>query len=110
QERVAVADEKENIRLVAVVENVEDLSDLSFVLKSDALAEDLVLTGAAKLALTVTDNGETYSIGEVSFAAKDGVVYVKCVVELGSQYAEASFTAELTVGGITKTVAINALA
>ncbi|MDE7095725.1 MAG: hypothetical protein K2O23_04470, partial [Anaeroplasmataceae bacterium] len=109
QERVAV-EEKENIRLVAVVENVDDLSDLSFVLKSDALAEDLVLTSAAKVALTVTNNGETYSIGEVSFAAKDGVVYVKCVVELDSKYAAASFTAELTVGGITKTVAINALA
>ncbi|MDE6407111.1 MAG: InlB B-repeat-containing protein [Anaeroplasmataceae bacterium] len=109
QERVAV-DDVEHIRLVAVVENIADLSGLSFVLKGGSLATDLVLTNAAKYAYRVTNNGETYSIGEVSFEAKDGVVYVKCVVKLDSKYVADSFTAELTVGGITKTVTINALA
>lgn len=109
QERVA-ADDVEHVRLVAVVENIEDLSDLSFVLKSSAFENDLVLTAAAKVAKRITDHGETYSLGGVTFDVKDGVVYIKCVVEVGAKYAEASFTAEITVGGITKTVTVNALA
>lgn len=109
QERVAVG-ENENLRLVAVVENVEDLTITSFVLKSDSFTADLDLKAAAKIATRVTDNGESYSLNDVTFDVKDGVVYVKCVVELASKYASASFTAELTIGGITKTVTINALA
>ncbi|MDE5547052.1 MAG: hypothetical protein K2I88_06265 [Anaeroplasmataceae bacterium] len=109
QERVAV-DAVENIRLVAVVENVDNLSDLSLVLKCALFDADMDLTEAAKLAATVTNNDETYSIGEISFEAKDGVVYIKCVIAADSKYVAETFTAELTVGGITKTVTINALA
>ncbi|MDE7385395.1 MAG: hypothetical protein K2M84_06520 [Anaeroplasmataceae bacterium] len=109
QERVAV-DAVENIRLVAVVENVDNLSDLSLVLKCALFDADKDLTEAAKLATTVTNNDETYSIGEISFEAKDGVVYIKCVIAADSKYVAETFTAELTVGGITKTVTINALA
>ncbi|MDE5856269.1 MAG: hypothetical protein K2H06_04385, partial [Anaeroplasmataceae bacterium] len=109
QERVAV-DAVENIRLVAVVENVKNLSDLSLVLKCDLFAEDMNITTDAKIANRITNNGETYSLGEISFEAKDGVVYIKCVIAADSKYVAETFTAVLTVGGITKTVTINALA
>ena len=107
-ERVVV-DEVEHIRLVVKLTNIDDLSDLNFVLKSEAFENDLVLTEAAKIGTCIMDNGEVYSMTSgnstfsktYTFGAEDGVVYIKCVVEVGAKYKDAVFKVGITVGGQT---------